>query len=170
MALFTSARPVGLDEVNDAMDLGLRVDALVITPGDWLEFNRAGATPSQLSESFGYVARRLNVEPGSIAVPRDLEPEAGELIHFAAGPGYRAVGTNPNASGMGLLTAERGLALAALLSDAPAALVIHPCGVIAAVSGIWHQLPKGVVNRTIAHMRFQVEGRGKVFSLSHLRV
>ena len=137
---------------------------------DGYNFSRLSAEPHELDYAFGAV--RLGLRAQHVAIPRGFAPEAGApLVNLYAGPGYTGDDQNPNPEGMGIVTSEAGVAIAVTFADAPSATIAHPAGVIAAVSGIWHQLPNGTVRETIELMRHEVEDvLNDVFRPEHLFV
>lgn len=126
------------------------------------DFSRIRPGNDKLDWSFDTVAARLGAH--SIGIPRGFASEdRTKLVNLYAGHGFRGDETNPNPSGMGLVTSDLDVMLAVTGADAPSATVSHPSGVIAAVSGIWHLLRYGTVRQTVALIERQVIDRGGVF-------
>ena len=64
---------------------------------------------------------------------------------------------------MGLATGLAGVGVAVSAADAPPAVLYHPVGVVAAVSGMWHQLAYGSVDEALKQMCLLVEEKGGMF-------
>lgn len=138
-------------------------------------FSRVSATPDVLATSFGQLKRRLGAN--SIAVPNKFMTDAyDQLINPALGDGFVGGALNPNPPGMGLVTDNRGLALATPWSDAPAwvTFYLNPVNpevrVISSGTGIWNILKHGTVQQTVDQIQSKVESRGGKFDIRYLWV
>ncbi len=151
---------------------GTEIVSGVITELDsWRNFSRLTASSEVLDESFGDVMDALGTTNG-LAIPRAFVPQAeGPLVRLAEGFGYTGDEGNPNNPGLGLVTNLAGMALAVTYADAPSATIVHPyTGVTAAISGIWHYLPRGTVQEAMLLIQQLVEAEGEEFSPADLWV
>jgi len=170
----TVTRPAILSRLNAALgQRGLEADCILVTPGEGVNFSRVSATAGELLASYGLVREELDAM--GVAVPRAYKVEGDTLVNVSPGAGYSGDYENPNPSGMGLVLTHRlvneELALGVTFADAPGAAVVHvPSGLTAAVSGIWHLLPKGTVDQTVALLKQEVEALGHEFDPSDLWV
>ncbi len=138
-------------------------------------FNRKHAASHVLGNSFLEATRSLGVN--KLAMPVMFSSDANyHLINQAVGHGYVGNNHNPNPAGLGLVTSQRGLALATPWSDAPAWIVVYvdPAAsnvrVLSSGAGIWNRLPHGTVRQTVALIESEVDHLGGQFSIQNLWV